>query len=91
MTPRWERVLFCQAGAQQWLRAEKMVRNPVRHRRSSCVRGWIEVEGALVELVQLGVSRELGEADPPRGKVARDLLIQVVQEAATVLPHCGPT
>ena len=38
-------------------------------------------------LVQLGVSRVLGEEDPLRGKVALDLLIQVVQEVATVLSH----
>ena len=38
-------------------------------------------------LAQRVVVMVLGEEDPLQGKVALDLLIQVVQEAATVLPH----
>jgi hypothetical protein len=38
-------------------------------------------------LEQLVVLTVLEEEDHPEGKVALDLLIQGVQEAATVLPH----
>ena len=38
-------------------------------------------------MVQLVVVVVPGEEDPVQGKVALDLLIQVVQEVATVLPH----
>lgn len=41
----------------------------------------------LAVLVRLVVVVVLGEGDRLRGKVAPDLLIQVVQEVARVLPH----
>lgn len=85
--PRWERVLPCQAEVRQRLRVEKLAQVLVHRRRSDCVRGWIEVEEALAGLVQLGVSMVLGEGDPLRGKVALDLLLQVVQEVVMVSLH----
>lgn len=87
MIPQWERALPYQAEARQRLRAEKLAQVPVHHRRSGCVRDWIEVEGALAELVQLGLLKVLGEADSLRGKVALFLLFQVAQEVVTVLSH----
>jgi hypothetical protein len=90
VTPRWELALSFQveeAERPQRLRGEELGQVLVRHRRSSCVRGWIEVKKALAELMQLVAVTVLGEEDYLQGKVALDLLIQVVQEAAKVSPH----
>jgi hypothetical protein len=90
VTPRWELALSFQveeAEIRQRLRGEELVQVLVRHHRSSCVRDWIEVEEALAGSMQLVVVAVLEEEDCLQGKVAHDLLIQIVQEAAKVSPH----
>lgn len=91
MTPRLALVLSFQveeAEVRQRLRDEELGQFLVRRRRSSCVRGWIEVEGVLAGLVvQLVVVTVLGEQNYLQGKVALDLMIQMVQGAAKVSPH----
>lgn len=87
MTPRWEREPPYQAEVGQRLRVEKLAQALVHRHRSGCVRGWIEVEVALAELVQLGVLKVLGAEDPLRGKVALVLLFQVAHEVVMVLSH----
>jgi len=86
VTPQWERVLSCRPEVRQQLRVEKLAQVLGRRHRSSCVRGWIEVE-ALAELVQLGVVMAPWEENPLRDKVVLESLFQSVQEVVMVLSH----
>lgn len=86
VTPLWEQALSFQAEVRRRSRVEELAQVLARHRRSSCVHGWIEVE-ALAGLMRLVVAVVLGEEDRVQGKVVLDLRVQVVQEVAMVLPH----